>query len=460
MKFFTKKIMIFFLIGSCACSSIHTSKEAESQLVSDLTRGDFEKASHRLETYRQKKIYVEKDRVLFYLNKGLVLHYQQNYDTSNHYLERADRSMEDLFTRSVSKAMLSAIANDNVLDYSGEVYDNLYVNIFKALNYLALNSFEEAYVEIKRVNDKLRELDVKYGDWVNQWNRQDTTGIKIENRNIDFYDDALAHYLSYLIFRAEGEEDNARISFENIKNTWDIYPDVYGYPLPDFLQDTLQYPGIFLNVMAFTGNTPQKIPGGGEITTFENFIIVSDARKEDQKILLNLAGLEEGWHFKFSFPELSNRPSMVEHIRVTIDDYPAGNLQLLEDMGKVASYTFESKKNIIYFKTLARTLVKGLASHRTKEKVQEETGTEKKFLLRNIINLGIDAIFDATENPDLRIWSTLPRYCFAGEYPLDPGIYRIKIQFLDINDAVLSEQFYPDYEIKAGLNLLEAVYLN
>ncbi len=460
MKFLIKNISIFLLVTGCACSSLHSRKDADTELVSDITRGNFEQAARRLETYRQKKIYLEKDRVLYYLNKGLVLHYQQNFDTSNQYLERADRIMEDLFTRSVGKALLSALVNDNVLDYSGEVYDNFYVNIFKALNYVALNSFEEAYVEIKRVNDKLREMDVKYGEWVNQWNQQDTSGFKIENRHIDFYEDALAHYLSYLIFRAEGEEDNARISYQNAKNAWEMNPSVYDYAMPPVLQNEPQYSGVFLDVLAFTGNAPQKAAAGGEITTFDNFILISDVQGQKNKILLNMPGLEEGWHFKFSFPEVRSRPSRVKRIRIFIDDQPMGELQLLEDIGKVASYTFETKKNIIYFKILTRTLLKGIAAHKTKEKIQKETGTEKKFLLRNIINLGVDAVFDATENPDLRIWSTLPQHCFAGEYELSPGIYNIKIQFIDSNETVVSEEIYPQYEIKPHLNLLEAFYLN
>jgi len=165
-----------------ACSSMRTKSDADSELIEHLATGNYELASTRLDEYREKKVYQEKDRVLYYLNKGLVLHYQKEYKKSNDNLDRADFAMEELYTRSISKGLLSGILNDNVLDYSGEVYDNLYVSIFKALNYAAIQDFRGSAVEIRRLNDKLRLLDAKYGEWVDQWNEEDTTGIKIEKR--------------------------------------------------------------------------------------------------------------------------------------------------------------------------------------------------------------------------------------------------------------------------------------
>jgi len=212
-----RHFVIFFLFLLLACSSMRTKTETDTEITHDLATGNFEQASQRIEQYRQKKVYQVKDRVLYYLNKGLVLHYQKEYSKSNENLDRADFAMEELFTRSVSKALLSAMLNDNALDYSGEVYDDIYVNIFKALNFVGLKDFEGAYVEIKRLNDKLQQMDAKYGEWVDKWNDDDTTGIQIEKKATGFYEDALANYLSYLIFRADGEVDNARISFENIR---------------------------------------------------------------------------------------------------------------------------------------------------------------------------------------------------------------------------------------------------
>ena len=455
-----RHFVIFFLFLLLACSSMRTKTETDTEITHDLATGNFEQASQRIEQYRQKKVYQVKDRVLYYLNKGLVLHYQKEYSKSNENLDRADFAMEELFTRSVSKALLSAILNDNALDYSGEVYDDIYVNIFKALNFVGLKDFEGAYVEIKRLNDKLQQMDAKYGEWVDKWNDDDTTGIQIEKKATGFYEDALANYLSYLVFRADGERDNDRISFENTQNAWRLYPEVYDFPQPDVLIEEPRYHGTFLNILAFTGQAPRKVAVGGKITTFENFIIISDPAGQKNKIWLNLPGLEEGWHFKFSFPEMKNRTSVVNRIKVFVDGEEAAELALLEDLGRVADYTFQVKKNIIYFKTITRTVVKGIAAHKAKEKLKKETKTEDNFILRNIINLGVDAILDATENPDLRIWSSLPRYCYAGEIELPPGQHDIRVQYIGRANLMLTEKIYADYTVGQKLNLIESFNLD
>lgn len=460
MIFYFRHFVIYFLFLLLACSSMHTKTEADTEITRDLATGNFEKASERVEQYRQKKVYQEKDRVLYYLNKGLILHYQNEYTKSNENLDRADFAMEELYTRSISKAMLSTMLNDNALDYTGEVYDEIYVNIFKTLNFIGMNDFEGAYVEIKRLNDKLQLMDTKYGEWVDKWNDDDTTGIQIEKKVTGFYDDALANYLSYLIFRADGEIDNARISFENSRDAWQLYPEVYNFPKPDVLHKEPHYDGTFLNILAFTGRSPRKVPVGGKITTFENFIITSDPAGQKNKIWLNLPGLKEGWHFKFSFPEMKSQTSVVEKIKVFIDGEEAAELALLEDMGRVADFTFQAKKNIIYFKTITRTIVKGIAAYKAKEKLKKETKTKDNFILRNIINLGVDAIFDATENPDLRIWSSLPRYCHVAEIELPAGVHDIRLQFIGRANLQLTERIYSEYTVGQRLNLLESFYLD
>ena len=163
MRLLLNQFVIYFSLLLLACSSMRTKTEADSELAGDLAKGNFEQASQRVEQYRQKNVYQVKDRVLYYLNKGLILHYQEEYAKSNENLERADLVMEELFTRSVSKALLSAMMNDNMLDYSGEVYDEIYVNIFKALNFVGLDDFEGAYVEIKRLNETLEHSPEIFG---------------------------------------------------------------------------------------------------------------------------------------------------------------------------------------------------------------------------------------------------------------------------------------------------------
>ncbi len=76
--------------------------------------------------------------MLYYLDLGMLHHYAGNYAKSNEFLQKAEYAIEELFTASVSKIATSLLLNDNALDYSGEDYEDIYLNIFKALNFIAL----------------------------------------------------------------------------------------------------------------------------------------------------------------------------------------------------------------------------------------------------------------------------------------------------------------------------------
>ncbi|GAB4379076.1 MAG: COG3014 family protein [Calditrichia bacterium] len=454
------RIITFSLILYVSCSSLKTRTEIRNQLSDLLRSGNFAKAAAQIEQARTNNHYLAKDRVLYYLDKGAVLHYLGEFQESNRLLEEADLAMEELFTRRISKAIASLLLNDNILDYSGEVYENIYVNIFKALNYLKLNQFEAAYVEIRRVNDKLREYDDKYGQLVDNLNQLDTTGIKISKTAINFYEDALAHYLSYLVFRAEGELDNSRISFQKARDAWSLHPDVYAHPMPEYLENEPDYQNRYLHVLAFTGMAPQKYAVGGKITTYDSLIHISDLSGYRENLFIPMKGIKQGYHFKFAFPDLRVEKSIIEQINVYIDGENNGRLQLLEDMGAVAIRTFEAKKNIIYFKTLIRTVVKGLASMKAKEKLRKEAKAENNFILGALINLGVDAMVDATENPDLRSWTTMPQRCYIGEFPLNEGKHHIEIHFRRANGLLVKRVEIPAYEMSNRLNLVRAICLN
>jgi hypothetical protein len=448
------------ILALLACGYLKTHTEFYNPIINDLKTENYSRAIATIDKSKEKKQYLNKDRVLYYLDKGIVLYYQKEYDQSNQYLEDAELAMEELFTKSISKAALSLLLNDNVLDYFGEIYENLYVNVFKSINYLKLNKFDDAYVEVKRVNDKLRLLDDKYSDFVDQMNKSDSAKIQIEKKPLNFYDDVLAHYISYLIFRAEGEYDNSRISFQSLKSAWRSYPEIYSTPMPKSLKKKPKYQGEYLNILAFTGNGPIKIPIGGQITTYNDYIHVSDLSYFKNFVVINFPGMKQGYHFKFAFPDMQIHDSNIAKINVYINGKFKGKLEILEDLGKIADKTFEMNKHITYLKTVLRTTLKGLISVKRKEELRKKMGVEKNFILGGLLNFGVDAAVDATENPDLRCWRTMPRHCYIGEYELAPGTYTISIRFYNRNGLLVRTDNYDNYQVKPGMNLLEANCLN
>jgi hypothetical protein len=449
---FIKLVCLLSALFISACSSIMTNTEFYNPILFYLNNGNYGEAADQILTAEIEGNYSDKDRVLLHLDKGMIFHYQREYEKSNQEFEKAEIAIEDLYTKSISKGAASLLLNDNALDYSGEAYEDLYINVFKALNYLHLDDFDGAYVEIKRVNNKLNLLKTRYDEYVASLNSSDDAKIKIEAEELDYYNNVLSNYLSSLIFEADGEDDNARISLEKMDEAWNTYTDVYPFPKPSFLQDSLRQRSRSskLNIISFTGLGPIKEPVGARITTFNDFITISDPTNFWIDAI-PFPGIEYGWNFKFEFPRLISNGSDVAEIEIYIDSVYVGNLELLEDMSKVAEKTFETNKSIVFFKTITRAVLKGIGS----SALGRELAKGKNEVVGDILAALTNAVVDATENADLRGWRTMPAYCDVTQIELPPGVYDVEIRFIDHAGNKLKSEFHKNFEVGNSLNLIE-----
>ena len=426
MKISKKISLVFLTFLLLACASSMRKAQYFDGVVADLAQENYKLALKKIEEAKKLSLYRQKDRLLYYLDLGITYFYQGDYQRSNQFFEQAEQAMEELFTRSISQAAMSFFLNDLTMDYYGEVHENLYVNVFKAINYIMLNRFDDAFVEIKRVDIKLRELEDKYRDLVEKYNQADTTAIRFQYQAPNFYNDVLAHYLGFLIYRAEGSFDDARIELEKIDQAFRLESDVYYFEKPTFLkQPKMDYGKTFLNVMGFVGQAPRKIAVGGLITTYKDYLGISDLSVPIALPRIPFPGMKEGYHFKFAFPMMVNGRTNVQKVDVSVNGQYIGSLELLEDMGKVALKTFQSKQKIIYLKTLVRTVTKGLLAAKGKKKLRKELKADG--LLGALLDASVDLAVDATEQPDLRVWKTMPDRCLAGEFELTPGSYQVNI---------------------------------
>ncbi|MCX6836145.1 MAG: hypothetical protein NTW07_13655, partial [candidate division Zixibacteria bacterium] len=133
--------------------------------------------------------------------------------------------------------------------------------------------------------------------------------------------------------------------------------------------------------------------------------------------------VSEDYYFDFAVPQLVDRPSQIARIEVYADGKYVGQLALLEDVGAVARETFEAKKSLIYLRSVARAIAKGLVAHKQKEKA--DTGGLGGWLKK----AAIDVITDVTENADLRCARLLPGRIFVGDFVLAPGQYDLSVEF-------------------------------
>ena len=461
-----KHTALLALLLLTGCASMRTEKSHYAGTAAMLAQTDYPAAISRIESVKTQA-YSPKDRALYYLDIGMLHHWNGDYAQSNEFLEKAERAIEENYTRSVSREAATLLLNDNAREYAGEDYEDVYLNIFKALNYLALGQNDDAFVEVRRINDKLVQLGSKYEKIAEKLNEaEEDAEVTFRPGKSPFQDSALGRYLSLLLYRNDYKWEDVRIDLEKINRGWRLQPAIYPFSKPDFSKEKQRKvaPQARLNVIAFSGLSPDKTAGTFYVHTEEDLIVLAGS-SEDYLGKQQLDGLDaiawpdvrEGYHFKFQLPSMQKRPSRVDHISVSISGGSNTSLQRIESLENAAVETFSTRKPIIYLKTLTRAVAKGIAMESTKQKMTKDMGSGAAFLTR----LASDLVTDQTENADLRISHFFPAEAAIREIHIDEGEYDIRINYYDHAGTLLHVDERTGVRLEAGrLNVLESAYLN
>ncbi|MDR2471012.1 MAG: hypothetical protein LBD09_02745 [Treponema sp.] len=387
---------------------------------------------------KNKTIYREKDRVLYFLDKGMLTHHGGAWEESSALLEQGEKAIEANFAVSVSQEIGVLLLNDRTREYDGEDYEDLYLNVFNALNYYHRNNLEEALVEIRRMNNKLRDLSVKYGTMMTGMQK-----LALENGTeippnpeapSAFNNSALARYLGILFYRGAGMMDDARIDERGLRTAMADAPSVYPNPVPASVKDELAIPpGMArLNALGFTGRAPVKT-------------------EETLRIFLGNAWI------KIALPVMTARPSRITSVEAVLDSGESFTLELLEDMGAVAAAAFTRKKNLIYTRSVIRASVKGIAA--SAFNVAADNSTENSGLYA-LLGLGSQILAEASERADLRSSRYFPGQAYVGGINLPPGEYSFTLTFYGPGKTVIARRRHEKVNVRANaLNLTEDICL-
>ncbi|MDA3810357.1 MAG: hypothetical protein PF518_08515, partial [Spirochaetaceae bacterium] len=354
-----------FLLFIVSCASMQTMNKQYKEMDDLLIERDFEKASSIIWDAKEEQLYQEKDRVLYYLDIGMLNYYNQAYTESIDNLTAAEYAIEELYTKSIGKTIASGLLNDNALDYFGEDYEDIYLNVFKALSFLEMNNFEESMVELRRVNIKLTLLEDKHKKIINEYNSEDTES-ELQPLESKFHNDVLSRYLSLLLYREDRDYDGARIDSDQINQAFEQQTQLYQFEKPELPE--LEYVDrTLLNFIAFTGRSPAKLAKTIYITSGFGVVYLTYTGESDDYVdrligfhTIIMPGVQPGFHFKFELPYLSKRGSEVSSIKVFVDGVNAGQLELTENMELIAEETFKLKQPWIVGKTVVRTVSKGI----------------------------------------------------------------------------------------------------
>lgn len=459
----------FSLLLLASCTTTRNARFTEIDAAA--SAGDFQQAVTRIEDERDS-LYSPRDQVLYFLDSGMLYFYDRQYPAAIRQFQEAERLIEEYFTQSVSQVAATFLLNDNAQEYSGEDFEDIYLNVFNAVAFLQQGDVDGAFVEVRRINTKLNLLEDKYQGLAAGYNRSDDSAVAFETGESRFYNSALARYLSLILYRADRDYDGARIDWEEMQEAFARQSNLYDFPVP-FDDAVAQRPPedqARLSVLAFTGAAPVKRAETLYVVTFDNRVEIVTASESDAGELVPdgylafaYPGVEGGYRFKFQLPRMERRGSQVQRIRVVINGEPVGDLGMLEDIEEVAVDTFTVREPLIFLKTVTRTIVKGIAAERATDEMQEaglNSGSALGLAAGLIGSIATDVAVDASEQADLRVSRYFPAFAYAGEWFLEPGSHSVEIEYYGSNGLIRVEQLGPVEVTRDGLNFVTSFHNN
>lgn len=418
-----------------ACASYSLDK-AQYNLRQNFANGDFEASAALLDEMETKEVYQSKDDVLLNLERGMVHRFSGNYTESNLYLSKAEQGIEENFTRSITRGIGSLLINDSQLVYGGEDYEDVYINVFKALNFIQLDDYEAALVEARRIAFKLEGIEIRNRGLAEMYSRADTlnnSGWKTGDRVVE--NSALGHYLAAVLFAKTGRPDNARIEYERTLKALNDQERAFGFrgPSPSDIEK-VRYPGEYnLLITGFSGRSPVKIQH--DVRTFVG---------------------RHSTYVKFSIPELKLHSSPVARVEVIVADTLRIPTFVIEEMDRVAADVYKVKQPLIYTRALTRSILKATGTRAVTKQASRESETLGFFAwLAGIIGQEI------TEKADLRGWQSLPGKAHVNVAKLPAGVHELEVRYYSRHGRLLYTE-YQTIEILPGndLALIESLYWN
>jgi hypothetical protein len=241
MKYINVTFLVFFCVSIAQLSGCATYGSGVDKALQAAQKGQYLDAEQSMASALTP---TGVDRLLYHMELAVLKHLQGQYLESNQLLEAAEKIAEDLEVTSVSNSLAAFMTNPRYGNYSGADFEKVFINYYKTLNYMAisngattrnarLDAIESARIESRRLGIRLNALNSDKGTYAEQKDIDDQVfsqvldvfsslrGNLIDHDSLEYRDDAMAHYLTGITYEANGEYDNARISYQKAATSYE-----------------------------------------------------------------------------------------------------------------------------------------------------------------------------------------------------------------------------------------------
>ncbi len=459
---FLRGILLLILTVGVGCSPISSHYV---QVEQTLAQGNPEAADALVENRMDK--YGKTSRVLYAMDRGMLLHLSGRYQKSTEFLGNAERMIESLYTRRVGSQTTALLINDNVLPYEGDYFEQVLIHVIMALNYTYQGLFDDALVEARKIDHKLNVLS----------DRAASTDA--------YTQDAFARYLTGLLFESRGDLNDAFVAYQLAYQAFQAYHEAYGTPIPAMLEkDLLRLSGALnfekkfekyqrdfpdttwqsidelqglgeLVVISFHGRAPKKaakyidIPFSLDALTMLLATHDLKSSKKERFVKNVLYGLT-GHVFSVAVPKLVSQPSKVAYTEISLigdEGTETARTVLMEDVTEIAKQDLKDHLVRESARAVVRAALKFSLAKATEQGVTQATDNED---LGRLVGFMAKLAGSAAEQVDTRSWRTLPDEIQLARVRIRPGIYELHVRHMGWNGKILDEKILPSVAIVAG----------
>lgn len=391
----------------------------------------------------KEDFYGQKNRLLYYMDRGMLLALAGKYQESNEVMEKAKQAAEELWTESIGENALAWVTTDNSLSYAGEDFEKVLLHWVAAQNYLALKDYSAARVEARQITNRLELYNQKYEE--------------LGAEKSVYRDDAFARWLAGMLAETEGGTSALNDAWIDYKKALQVYREDYkryDTPLPrQLVADALR-------VLNGLGADFQEEYDGlrGEFPSV-SYVPHAEAMQKGRIVLLHSAGeaptkVDDYWTarvdgepLRIAFPKFVPKHYRIGGARLVVgaEKAPA---ELAEDVTAIAIQNLADHMGRIRAKAIARAVAKFTAGKVAQKGGQAEGGVAGALIAvaGKAWNVG-NAI---AEEADKRSWVTLPGRVTVSQMFVEPGTVEVIIEYLLANGRPAGGKQTRTIDVKAG----------
>lgn len=407
-----------------------------------LVSGNYDAANDYLDLTKKSFYKSEKNRLLFFMDKAMVLNGAGRFKESNTYVEQAKIAAQELWTESIRENIGALLTTDNALAYSGEDFERVLIHFVAALNHIGMGDYSAARVEARQITNKLELYNSSQ-----------------KGKRSSYRDDAFARWMAGKLAETEGGMQALNDAWIDYKKAIKVYKTDYlkryGTAAPRLvLADALRV----LNGLG--ADFSEEFDALRKANPNARFMTQREKRKLGELVFIHLNGEAPfkrdmfwtaqagGDIIRVAYPQFIRKPRSIVGARVRLEGTKfQTKTELAQDITAIAIENLNDHLARIKAKAIARSVAKYIASKGV-QAAGKNVGGDGGNLLQIagvLMNWG-SAI---AEEADKRSWITLPGAVNVGELYAKPGKYKAIVEYLDGRGQVV-QTHSQEVVLKAG----------